>query len=270
MEAPVYDAIGRGYARHRMPDPRIAAHIEAPLAGARRIVNVGAGAGSYEPADRPVVAVEPSRTMIRQRERGPVVQAVAERLPLRDAAFDAALAVLTVHHWSDPEGGLAELRRVAPARQVVLTWDAPVFHRRCWILRDYVPEIAEQASESVDVSLVAGALGSDDVRPVPVPHDCRDGFLAAYWRRPTAYLDPSVRGAISGFAKLDPERVERAMARLAADLDSGAWERRNRELLEVDEFDFGYRLVVAGESPWEADPRGSADDARDSAKRNRG
>jgi hypothetical protein len=67
MRAPIYDTIGRGYTRYRRPDPRWGVQINAALGDARTVLNVGAGSGSYEPTDRQVVAVEPSRAMIDQR-----------------------------------------------------------------------------------------------------------------------------------------------------------------------------------------------------------
>jgi SAM-dependent methyltransferase len=241
--AELYDAIGQGYDVHRRPDPRIASAIVAALGPADTVVNVGAGAGSYEPRDRRVVAVEPSRAMIGQRRPGsaPVVQASATALPFRDAAFDAALAVLTVHHWPDRARGLAELTRVARG-VVMLTWDPA--SSGFWLVDDYFPEIA-----IIDRPIFPGLeelnrmLGPIDVRSVPIPHDCSDGFLGAYWRRPHAYLDAGVRGAISTFAKLGT--VEAPLGRLRRDLDDGTWARRHGHLLSRAELDLGYRLIVA-------------------------
>jgi SAM-dependent methyltransferase len=244
--APLYDQLGRGYADKRRPDPRIAAQLEAALGDADDVVNVGAGAGSYEPRARRVVAVEPSPVMIAQRAPAavPAVQAVAEHLPFPDDSFDAALAVLTVHHWNDPSRGLAELRRVA-RRQIVLTWD-PSFLAAFWFTRDYLPEAEELDKGFADFDTTLAALSPTRVEKVPVPHDCHDGFYAAYWRRPAAYLDPAVRAAISGFSLLDAGVTDPALEHLAADLESGAWHRRNAALMELDELDLGYRLVVAG------------------------
>lgn len=241
-----YDDIGTAYAVHRRPDPRIAARIAAALGGAERIVNVGAGTGSYEPTDRFVVAVEPSAVMIAQRrvESSPVVQAVAESLPFDDATFDAALAVLTIHHWTDKARGLAEMRRVA-CRRVLFGFDVSMGDQ-FWVLRDYWPEIRDlDISTAPTVDEVVNALAPARVEVVPVPWDCTDGFLGAYWRRPSAYLDPSVRSCISGFAAIPAEAVERGVERLRADLQSGEWERRNGELLGRDEFDLGMRLVIS-------------------------
>ena len=244
--APIYDRIGRRYAQRRQPDPRIAARVVRALGDARTIVNVGAGSGSYEPQDRRVVAVEPSEVMITQRPReaAPVVRAVAEALPFSNNQFDAALAVLTVHHWTDAKRGLAELRRVA-RRQVILTWD-PKHLATFWFTRDYLPEAVALDAGFTTLEPTLALLDAATVVAVPIPHDCRDGFFAAYWRRPESYLDPDVRAGISGFGILDQSLVERALELLARDLATGEWYRRNEQLLELDEIDLGYRLVVAG------------------------
>jgi SAM-dependent methyltransferase len=244
-KAPIYDRIGLRYAQRRRPDPRIAARLHQALGDARKVVNVGAGSGSYEPANRHVVAVEPSEVMIKQRPRdaAPVVRAVAEALPFENDQFDAALAVLTVHHWTDSKRGLAELRRVA-RRQVIFTWD-PTHLARFWFTRDYLPEAVALDAGFTTLQATVALLGAATVEPVPVPHDCHDGFFAAYWRRPEAYLDPDVRAGISGFGILDKNVVEDALELLAEDLESGEWYRRNEQLFELDEIDLGYRLVVA-------------------------
>jgi SAM-dependent methyltransferase len=241
-----YDTIGRGYAARRRPDPRIAARITAALGDARSVVNVGAGAGSYEPADRRVVAVEPSMVMISQRRAGaaPVVRAVAERLPFAARRFDAALAVLTIHHWTDADLGFRELRRVA-SRRVVLAFDESM-SSDFWLAAEYFPATAaELAATSPQLDDLVTGLGAQQVEVVPVPHDCVDGFAGAYWRRPEAYLDPAVRAGISFFAATAPAEIEPGLARLRDDLDSGAWHARHADLLELDEVDLGYRLLVA-------------------------
>jgi len=241
-----YDAIGVDYASRRREEPAWARAIVAALGDAASVVNVGAGTGNYEPRDRPVVAVEPSRTMLGQRPQGaaPAVCGGAEALPFADRAFDAALAVLTVHHWRDPSAGLAELARVAP-RQVIVSWDRDAT-LAFWLSRDYLPELEAHVAGQSTVDDVMGALDVCDVRVLPVPRECADGFLGANWARPEAYLDPTTRGAMSGLALLDEDVVDRAMANLAEDLADGTWHERNAELLELDELDAGFRLVVAG------------------------
>jgi SAM-dependent methyltransferase len=244
-----YDEIGDAYSRYRRRDPRIAALIESSLGNVDSVVDVGSGTGSYEPRGARVVAVEPSWTMIRQRRPGtaPVVCAVAEALPFQAGAFDAALAVLTIHHWSDPEAGLGELARVAPI-QVILTWD-PAVSRGFWLLADYLPEILELEKDAATLAAVMDALEVVEVTVVPVPADCTDGFLGAYWRRPRTYLDAGAQAAISGFARLDEGVVRRAMERLQRELDDGTWEERYGHLLSEREADLGYRLVRARGRP---------------------
>lgn len=244
MGLALYDTIGIGYSAYRRPDPRIAARIADGLGAASTIVNVGAGAGSYEPADRAVVAVEPSAEMVRQRQRGaaPAVRASADHLPFGDGSFDAALAVLTIHHWPDWRAGIGEMRRVARDRVVILTWDPE--HPGFWLVQEYFPEIVEMDLLTMPaIAQMASVLGPVEVRPVPVPGDCIDGFLGAYWRRPERYLDDGARGAISAFSKL--RDVEPGLARLRADLANGAWKRRHASLLDRAELDIGYRMIVA-------------------------
>jgi SAM-dependent methyltransferase len=242
--AQLYDTIGRGYSAYRRPDPRLATAIVGALGDARSVVNVGAGAGSYEPTDRRVIAIEPSAAMIAQRPAGsaPVVRASATDLPFRDASFDAALSVLSLHHWPDQARGLAELVRLARERVVLLTWDpaAPRF----WLVEEYFPEIRViDRPLFLTLDELEQALGPIEVEPFLVPADCHDGFLGAYWRRPEAYLDAGVRGAISTFTKLGD--VEAGVARLRRDLADGTWRRRHADLLERSEIDLGYRLVIA-------------------------
>lgn len=241
MTAPIYDALGEGYARWRQSDPRIAAAIASALGDARTVVNVGAGTGSYEPADRTVQAVEPSALMISQRpqDAAPCVQASAEALPFETATFDAAMALLTMHHWSDWRAGLAEMRRVARQRIVVLTFDAEASD--FWLTRDYLPELlALDLAIMPKLADLASALGPLVVTPLPVPHDCVDGFLGAYWRRPELYLDPIARRSISSFARVEGQD---GLGRLARDLESVVWRTRNAPLLDRDALDVGYRLV---------------------------
>lgn len=245
----LYDELGRSYARTRQTDPRIAAVIWEALGDARTVVNVGAGTGSYEPPDRDVTAVEPSEVMLAQRppDAAPAVRASAEALPFADGSFDAAMAVSTLHHWRDWRRGAAELRRVA-RRVVVLTWD-PSFVDRMWVGPEYFPGlVAPDVSRFPTLAEQASAFGATRITPVPIPHDCRDGFHGAWWRRPAAYLDPDVRAGISTFAKRRPEELAPGLERLRADVESGAWAERHRDLLERDELELGYRLLVSDEA----------------------
>jgi SAM-dependent methyltransferase len=240
-----YDAIGRTYTATRGTDPRIAARIWDALGDARTVVNVGAGTGSYEPPERDVTAVEPSAVMIAQRppDAAPAVQASAEALPFDDASFDAAMAVLTLHHWTDFRAGCAELRRVARDRVVVFSWD-PSYVGRMWLGPEYFARHAREDTEGFpSLADQSEALGAE-AEVVAIPWDCRDGFMSAFWRRPEAYLDPAVRAGISTLAKRSEDELAEGLARLRADLDSGAWARRHADLLERDELDLGYRLLV--------------------------
>jgi SAM-dependent methyltransferase len=242
----IYDRIGEDYRSRRREDPRIAAPILAALAGASPVLNVGAGAGSYEPADRPVVAAEPSAVMVAQRPAGtaPAVRAVAERLPFADGAFGAAMGVLTLHHWSDRDRGLAEMRRVARGPVVLFLRDPLAVPR--WWLHDYFPATWRQEKRwETQLDEVAGLLGDQaEVTPVPIPADCTDGFNAAYWRRPRAYLDPAIWRSMSALAVIPEADRAAGMAHLRADLDSGEWDRRFGHLLDLDELDLGYRVLA--------------------------
>lgn len=243
MPKPVYDQPGlsEGYACRRRPDPRIASLIRSALGDAGSVVNVGAGAGSYEPTDRAVIAVEPSEAMISQRpaNAAPCLRGSAENLPLKSAAFDAAMAALTIHHWSDWRTGLREMRRVARRRIVLLTFDTEASD--FWLTRDYFPALMA-LDRRIMPKLVdlADELGDFHATPVPVPHDCADGFLGAYWRRPHAYLDPIARRSMSSFARID---ADAGLQLLQEDVASGVWRARNADLLTLDALDVGYRLL---------------------------
>jgi SAM-dependent methyltransferase len=243
----VYDRIGATYAVTRRSDPRIERHIAEALGDARSVVNVGAGTGAYEPRDRDVVAVEPSAVMIAQRapDAAPAVQAFAGALPFGDGEFDAALAVLTMHHWPDWRAGVAELRRVARRRIVMLTFD-PAYIAQYWLVRDYLPQIAAaDEARFPPLATVAEALGGAESVTVPIARDCSDGFLCASWQRPLAYLEAGVRANISSLAPLDPAVAAEALGRLERDVADGTWAERNADLLAQGEADFGYRLLVA-------------------------
>ena len=243
MTFPLYDRIGIGYAERRRPDARVAARITAALGGCHSMLNVGAGTGSYEPADRFIVAVEPSAEMIRQRPptAARAVRASADRLPFQARSFDAALALLTIHHWPDRKAGLAEMRRVTRDRVVIFTWDPQ--HAGFWLVQDYLPEIlAMDRPAFPSLHEIEQAIGPVEVHEVPVPADCIDGFLGAYWRRPAEYLDPRARSAISVFSKVD---ATAGLARLEQDLGDGTWSTRYGSLMSRAELDIGYRLVVA-------------------------
>jgi SAM-dependent methyltransferase len=244
---PAYDTIGTGYTLGRRTEPRIASRLEAALGEARTVLNVGAGTGSYEPTDRWVLAVEPSRVMRSQRRRGaaPALAGAAEHLPFDDDAFDAGMAVLTVHHWQDPRAGLAELRRVVRGPVVLLTIDPATFGSG-WLVEEYVPEVGRvdvEAFPTLD-ELASWLGGSCRVEEVPVPADCVDGFFEAFWARPEAYLQAEVRQAQSAWHRVGPEVEARAVERLRADLESGAWDERHGHLRTRSEIDAGYRLVV--------------------------
>lgn len=240
----LYDEIGKSYRTQRVPDSRIDAQIVRALGEAQSVANVGAGAGSYEPPGRTAVAIEPAMTMILQRkpDATPAVRAVAELLPLRDKCVDAALAVLTLHHWRDVAKGLRELRRIARDRIVIFTYDP-----RCagfWLTADYFPAIAAKDKRTFPtIDVIVNTLGPASVLPISVPRDCADGFLGAYWSRPHAYLEPAVRSGMSAFAELDG--LDEGLLRLRSDLETGAWHRKYGALTRQDELDIGYRLVVS-------------------------
>jgi SAM-dependent methyltransferase len=247
MASPVYDTIGRGYVAHRRAEPTWEAELARHLSGSRRVVNVGAGTGSYEPAGCEVVALEPSAVMIGQRPAAaaPVVRASSAALPLPDGSADAVLAVNTVHHWDDWAAGLAELCRVAP-RRVVLAIDFEQ-HARFWLLSDYLPEVRDHTLACrPGASTIADAIGATEMHVLGVPRAMQDGVMGAYWCRPEAYLDPTVRANCSGLALADAAAVTRGVAALEADLASGAWHERHADLDMLESVDLGYRLVVSG------------------------
>lgn len=241
----LYDTIGGTYARHRRPDPRIASAIVAALGDARSVVNIGAGTGSYEPSDRDVIGVEPSAVMIQQRPPGAALclQGSADALPIETKSVDAVMAILSAHHWGDLERGFREMARVARKRAVLLTWvpDSPPF----WLTEQYFPEIKAHdltifPTTPELATILERIIGPVETEPVTIPHDCTDGLLCAFWRRPDAYLNANVRSGMSSFARID---AEPGLVKLRDDLSSGRWAERNGHLLELDALDLGYRIV---------------------------
>jgi SAM-dependent methyltransferase len=247
VSVPAYDRIGIDYSEVRRADPRLEAAIWAALGSARRVLNVGAGTGSYEPRDREVVAVEPSSVMIAQRPAtaAKAVRGVAEALPLADKSVDATMGVFTMQHWQDVDRGLAEVTRVTRDRVVFLTLDVEVA-AEIWIARDYAPEIIEIESDAFpSIKKLRAAFPGAEIDALPVPCDCSDGFCIALWGRPEAHLDPRVRRASSIWHLLPQAVCDRAVRELAADLESGEWDRRNGHLRERATLDVGLRLVHA-------------------------
>jgi SAM-dependent methyltransferase len=247
VSTPAYDRIGLSYSEVRRADPRFEAALWGALGDAHSVLNVGAGAGSYEPPDRTVVAVEPSPVMIAQRpaDAAPAIRAVAECLPLEDDSVDATMAVFTMQHWSDVDRGLAEVLRVTRKRIVLLTLDFDVT-AEMWLCRDYLPEIAEHDRKTFpSIEHLQTVLPQLRVKTVPVPADCTDGFCIALWSRPEAHLDPNVRRSSSIWHLLPEPVVQRGLERLRRDLDSGAWDRRYGQLRSHAEHDVGVRLLIS-------------------------
>jgi SAM-dependent methyltransferase len=241
-----YDTHGVGYSQQRLADPRIAERIRAALGGARTVLNVGAGAGSYEPHDRWVLAVEPSATMRAQRapDAAPCLAGAAESLPLDDDSVDAAMACVTIHHWADRAGGLAELRRVARGPVVVFTFELNDLIP--W-QRDYFAEaIALEQPRFGTLDEVAAELGGKArIERMPTPADCTDGFFEAFWNRPEPLLDPTVRASQSIWELLEPGVEERIFERLGADLAAGRWDAENGALREMASYEGSLRLVIS-------------------------
>ncbi|AFZ03187.1 class I SAM-dependent methyltransferase [Calothrix sp. PCC 6303] len=247
-----YDTIGHGYSQTRREDPRFRAQIHAALANAQTVVNVGAGTGAYEPTDRFVIAIEPSDVMAAQRSHNlvPAIRASADSIPLRDRSVDAAMAVLTVHHWDkEREKGVRELRRVARGAVVILTYDATI-SAAMWLMADYLPEVA-----ALDLRIfppleqLAEWLGGDvRIDKVPIPCDTPDWMLGSFWAHPERVLNANARAATSGFARMSTSVVDRVVSEVSRDLDSGLWDDRYGHLRSLDALDVGLRLVVATSS----------------------
>jgi SAM-dependent methyltransferase len=242
-----YGAIGSGYTRHRRPDPSIARVIDHALGSARTVCNVGAGAGSYEPLRRQVVAVEPSATMRAQRAPGLArcIAASAEALPFATDAVDASMTTFSVHQWGDLEAGLAEMRRVARGQVVVLTCD-PDRLDQFWLM-EYAPEVlAVEAARYPGLDRLRAGLGGNSVSAVvPVPLDCADGFTEAYFGRPEKLLDRAARRSCSAWSFVDGEVHERVERELRRDLADGSWDRRHGHLRYEATYAGSLVLVVA-------------------------
>lgn len=240
----IYDHIGVNYSSNRRTDIRIERQIHDRLRGAERIINIGAGTGSYEPKNIDLVAVEPSSKMITQRKQDshPSIKAFAEKLPFEDNSFTHGMAILTIHHWKDKELAFKEINRVVTDRFVVLTWspDAEPF----WLTRDYFPELyLTDKSIFPSIKELKKYFATVEVSPLLIPDDCKDGFMAAYWKRPKAYLSSEVRQSISAFSKIaDPTS---GLEKLENDLASGEWEEKNRSILNQKSFDAGYVIITA-------------------------
>jgi SAM-dependent methyltransferase len=247
-DLPRYDRIGRGYTRTRREDPRLAERIRRALGDSRTVVNVGAGTGSYEPRDRCVIAIEPSDIMARQRPRAlpPAIRASAGELPLRDQSVDAAMAILTLHHWDgEQEQGVRELRRVARGEVVIFTYD-PEVSAQMWLMADYLPEVADLDRRIMPTAerLASWLGGTTHVETVEIPDDTPDWTLGSFWAHPERVLDPEARNATSGFARMPPAIVSRVTRAVARDLQSGAWDRRHGHLRDLRAFDAGFRLMI--------------------------
>ena len=241
-----YERHGRGYSKHRRADPYIASRVHAALGDATTVVNVGAGTGSYEPSDRWVLAIEPSAVMSAQRPTGsaPAVAARAEALPLEDNAFDAAMASLTIHHWEDRALGLAEMRRVARGRVVILTFDLD--RLPAWQQEHFGELIEVEGPRFGRPDEIEAELGGRArTETILTPVDCTDGFIQAFWARPEALLDPEVRGAQSVWTLLEPGVEERIVSELDRALVSGDWDARYGHLRDQRFIDGGVRLVIS-------------------------
>jgi SAM-dependent methyltransferase len=247
MNGAAYDEIGVNYSDFRRADPRIEARVWTALGDARSVANVGAGTGSYEPRDREVIAIEPSSLMIAKRPAGaaPALQGVAEALPLDEQSVDAAMAIFTVHHWSDLGAGLTEMRRVARQRIVLLTIDATK-NAEIWTLAEYFPEAMALEEELMpSIASLESRLPGVTIETVPMPSRCRDEFTSALWDRPELFLEPATLRASSLWHRLSPEVIERGQERLRADLASGRWDEAHGHLRALPELDIGLRLITA-------------------------
>ena len=242
--AAIYDNIGINYSVKRGTDPKIAKQLFAELRGATRIVNIGAGTGSYEPENVDLVAVEPSAEMISQRKTGShrVEQAFAEKLPFENNSFSHAMTVLSMHHWENRTLAFSEINRVATGKFVAITWDPK--SDPFWLTRDYFPEIHEMDKDIFpDLEELNEHFDEVKMSFLQIPSDCQDGFFAAFWKRPEAYLNSTVRQATSPFSKI--KNLSGGLQKLEDDLASGVWAKNNHAILGLSSLDCGYRLISA-------------------------
>ncbi len=239
-----YDEIGINYALKRKSDPRIASQILERLEGAQKVVNIGAGTGSYEPEHIDLIAVEPSIEMINQRSSNAhsVVQGSAESLPFPNNSFTHALTILSMHHWVNREQAFKEINRVATEKFIAITWnpDSDPF----WLTRDYFPEIFDLDKRIFpNIKEFESHFDNIEIDPLLIPEDCIDGFLAAYWKRPSAYLDVNVRNSISSFSKIS--NLSKGLDKLKSDIDSKKWFHTNESILSKSMLDAGYIIITA-------------------------
>lgn len=242
-----YGTVGTSYSRYRRPDPRLSEMISEALGDARTVLNVGAGAGSYEPADRQVTAVEPSESMRAQRPAhlAPALDGTAESLPFEDDSFDASMTTFSVHQWQDTAAGLREIRRVTRGPVMILTCD-PSRVEDFW-LTEYAPEVTATDARRYPRldELETGLGGHFRGTLAPIPLDCTDGFNEAYYGRPEALLDPGARLSCSAWSFVSDDVTERFMQALSRDLDSGSWDARHGALRTRPEYEGSLVLVVS-------------------------
>lgn len=243
-----YATIGAGYTRYRQPEPLILERIEKALGEARTVLNVGAGAGSYEPLDREVIAIEPSASMRSQRPAHLVraVEGVAEKLPYPDKYFDASMATFTVHQWKNLQVGLTEMRRVTMGPVVILTCD-PCEVQRFW-LNEYAPDVlATEARRYPPMSDIRQILaGRFVITVVPIPLNCKDGFNEAYYGRPEKLLEKGARLECSGWSLIDQSLVDSYVQHLSRELEIGSWDSKYGHLRSQPQFEGSLRLIVSG------------------------
>ena len=241
-----YGIVGNCYARFRQPDPQIAKLIDDALADARTVLNVGAGAGSYEPTSRVVTAVEPSSSMRSQRPAllSQAIDAVAENLPFPANSFDASMSTFSVHQWKDLAAGLREMRRVTKGPVVIMTCEPAELD--CFWLHAYCPEVIDVAAGRYpQPATIAQALGRrSEIKPVPIPLNCADGFNEAYYGRPEMLLDPDARLACSAWSFVEDAAVQRFERTLRDDLQSGRWDQRHGRLRSQPFFEGSLKLII--------------------------